>query len=78
MSTKPSAIDCPLDHTALGIEYAEKIGDGNGICPDCDTRLPIRPEGCQCQAFGKSGVPYPSGKCIVCGDPVNWYGRVAL
>lgn len=26
---------------------------------------------CLCQAYGKSGVPYPSGKCIVCGEPVE-------
>lgn len=24
--------------------------------------------GCLCQSYGKSGVPYPSGKCMVCGE----------
>jgi hypothetical protein len=27
--------------------------------------------GCVCQQFGKSAVPYPSGKCMVCGEPSN-------
>lgn len=26
---------------------------------------------CLCQMYGKSGVPYPSGKCMVCGEPVD-------
>jgi len=26
---------------------------------------------CVCQQFGKSGVPYPSGKCIICGEKVD-------
>lgn len=26
---------------------------------------------CTCQAYGKSGVPWPSGKCMVCGLHVN-------
>lgn len=26
---------------------------------------------CMCQAYGKSGVPYPSGKCMVCGEQVD-------
>ncbi len=33
--------------------------------------------GCACQTYGKSGVPYPSGKCIVCGYRVNLEGAVS-
>lgn len=32
--------------------------------------------GCLCQTYGKSGVPYPSGKCMVCGYRVNLNGAV--
>ena len=32
--------------------------------------------GCECQTYGKSGVPYPSGKCMVCGYRVNREGAV--
>jgi hypothetical protein len=27
--------------------------------------------GCACQQYGKSGVPYPTGKCMVCGGQVD-------
>lgn len=30
--------------------------------------------GCRCQTFGKSGVPYPSEKCMVCGYRYNMQG----
>jgi hypothetical protein len=78
MSQHYPALSCTLDHQVLATEYQSKIGDGQGRCPDCDTRLPVRPSGCTCQAHGKSGVPYRSGKCMVCGEPVNWAGRLAL
>lgn len=32
---------------------------------------------CECQFYGKSGVPYPSGKCMVCGYRVNLEGAIA-
>lgn len=35
------------------------------------------PGGCRCQTCGKSGVPHPSGKCMVCGYRVNLNGAVA-
>lgn len=72
------ALTCDLDHQALATDYATKIGDGQGICPACDTRLPVRPEGCTCQVYGKSGVPWPSGKCMICGEPVLWSGRLSV
>lgn len=31
---------------------------------------------CRCQQFGKSGVPWPSGKCMVCGEPVDVQGAI--
>lgn len=31
---------------------------------------------CRCQQQGKPGVPYPSGKCIVCGERVDRQGIV--
>lgn len=27
--------------------------------------------GCECQFYGKSAVPWPSGKCMICGYKVN-------
>lgn len=39
--------------------------------------VPGAPIGCQCQFYGKSGVPYPSRKCMVCGYRVSLEGAVA-
>lgn len=29
---------------------------------------------CICQSYGKSGVPHPSGRCMVCGEIVDMNG----
>lgn len=38
---------------------------------------PEEAPGCRCQQWGKSGVPWPSGKCMVCGDKVRLTGGSA-
>lgn len=45
------------------------------VVPSAQVRLRVGP--CTCQSFGKSGVPWPSGKCMVCGEKVDPEGRIS-